>query len=210
MSEEQVEVEHISLHWIHQEHTFRHRSARRPPAESRQEYLTSGKEYIEPWKTRQDEGAGGETGVLIGLDLPLAGGGTEAGVQSPTLGQLSESEEKHLRLRVKQPVCGSLNGMRIRQSLSQPYIPRTGTQVPWTAQRLGAGVQGLWRNPRVRAAVDCREMNLGDVREETVVGSACGAKPGSHGSKALLLSHTQRVEPSPQPFSPHRPAKTAE
>ena len=35
----------------------------------------------------------------------------------PTAGQLSESEEKHLRLRVKQLTCGSLNGMRIRQSL---------------------------------------------------------------------------------------------
>ena len=36
----------------------------------------------------------------------------------PTLGQLSESEEKHLRLRVKELTCGSLNGMRIRQSQS--------------------------------------------------------------------------------------------
>ena len=32
------------------------------------------------------------------------------------------SEEKHLRLRVKQLLCGSLNGMRIRQSLTQTYI----------------------------------------------------------------------------------------
>ena len=38
----------------------------------------------------------------------------------PIAGQLSESEEKHLRLRVKQLICGSLNGMRIRQSLWQP------------------------------------------------------------------------------------------
>ena len=37
---------------IHQEYTFRHRSACRTPAESGQEYLTSGKEYIEPPKTR--------------------------------------------------------------------------------------------------------------------------------------------------------------
>ena len=37
--------------WIHQEYTFRHRSACRTPAESRQEYLTRGKEYIEPCKT---------------------------------------------------------------------------------------------------------------------------------------------------------------
>ena len=34
----------------HQEYTFRHRSACRTPAESRQAYLTSGKEYIEPCK----------------------------------------------------------------------------------------------------------------------------------------------------------------
>ena len=51
-----------------------------------------------------------------------------------------ESEKKHLRLRVKQLICGSLNGMRIRQSLLQPYIPQTGTQVPWKAPKLGAGV----------------------------------------------------------------------
>ena len=123
-------VECMSLHWIHQEYTFRHRSACRTPAESRQEYLTSGKEYMEPHKTQQEEGTRGKTGVLVGLDLPLAGGGTEAGVRSPTLGQLSKSEEKYLRLRVKQLIWGSLNGMRIRQSLPQPYVPWTETQVP--------------------------------------------------------------------------------
>ena len=32
------------------------------------------------------KGLGGKTGVLVGLDLPLAGGGTEAGVQSPCWG----------------------------------------------------------------------------------------------------------------------------
>jgi len=36
---------------IHQEYTFRHRSACRTSAESRQEYLTSRKEYIEPCTT---------------------------------------------------------------------------------------------------------------------------------------------------------------
>ena len=80
MAEEQMVVEYMSLHWIHQEYTFRHRSACKTPAESRQEYLTSGKEYIEPRKTQQEEGTRGKTGVLVGLDLPLAGGGTEAGV----------------------------------------------------------------------------------------------------------------------------------
>ena len=52
----------------------------------------------------------GKTGVLVGLDLPFTGWGAETGVRSP-VGQLSESEEKHLRLRVEQLICGSLNGM---------------------------------------------------------------------------------------------------
>ena len=47
----------------------------------------------------------------------------------------------------------------------------------------------MWSNPRARAAVNCGEMDREDVREGTVVGNACGAKPGSHGSKAVLLSH---------------------
>ena len=55
----------------------------------------------------------------------------------------------------------------------------------------------MWHNPSARAAVDCGEMDLGDVREEIMVGNASGGKPGSHGSKEILLSHTQAVEPSP-------------
>ena len=41
----------------------------------------------------------------------------------------------------------------------------------------------------MRAVVDCRETDRQDVREEIVVGNACGGKPGSHGSQAILLSH---------------------
>ena len=48
----------------------------------------------------------------------------------------------------------------------------------------------MWSNPRARAAVDCGETDRGDVREKIVVGNACGGKPGGHGSKAILLSHT--------------------
>ena len=74
---------HLSLR-MHQEYTLRHKRACRTPAESGQEYLSTGKEYIEPCKALQDERmGGGETGVLVGLNLPLASGGTEAGVQSP-------------------------------------------------------------------------------------------------------------------------------
>ena len=55
---------------------------------------------------------GRKTGQLVGLDLPLASGELKQG-SNPHSGQLSESEGKHLRLKVKQLLCGSLNGMRI-------------------------------------------------------------------------------------------------
>ena len=42
----------------------------------------------------------------------------------------------------------------------------------------------------MRACVDCGELDQEDVREEIMVGNACGGKPGSHGSKIILLSHT--------------------
>ena len=61
------------------------RGACRTPAESRKKYLTNGKDYTEPYKTWQNK-VGGETGVLIGLDLPSVGGGTEVGVRSPHWG----------------------------------------------------------------------------------------------------------------------------
>ena len=41
----------------------------------------------------------------------------------------------------------------------------------------------------MRAAVDCGETDPGDVSEEILVGNAGGGKPGSHGSKVILLSH---------------------
>ena len=65
---------------IQQEYTFRHRSACRTPAESGQKYVTSGKEYVEPCKLGRMKELGGKMGMLVGLDLPLVGGGTEAGV----------------------------------------------------------------------------------------------------------------------------------
>ena len=115
----------------------------------------------------------------------------------PTSGQSSESEEKHLQLRVKQLIYGSLNGMRIRQSLMQPYIPWTGMLVPWKAQQLEAGVRSCEEQPRVKAAADCGERDWGDVREEIMVGNASGGKPVSHDSKEILLGHAYGVEPSP-------------
>jgi len=51
-------------------------------------------------------------------------------------------------------------------------------------QRLADGVWGLWSNLRARAAVDCRETDRGDGREETVDGNACGGKPWKQGDTA--------------------------
>ena len=59
---------------IHQEYTFRHRSACRTAAERGQEYLTTKRIY----KTMH--GNRGKIGELVGLDPPLVGGRTEAGI----------------------------------------------------------------------------------------------------------------------------------
>ena len=55
----------------------------------------------------------------------------------------------------------------------------------------------MWSNPRAGAAVDSRKMNLGDVREEIVIGNACGGKPGSHGRRPDTAESYEGVEPSP-------------
>ena len=47
----------------------------------------------------------------------------------------------------------------------------------------------MWLNLRARAAVDYGKTDRGHVREETVVGNACGGKLGSHGSKVILLPY---------------------
>ena len=132
---------------------------------------------------------GGKTGVL-GLDLPSEGGGTESGGTIPTAGQLSESEEKHLRLRVKQLICGSLNVMRIRQSLPQPYIPGTGVLVPWKAVSGSWGL-GIVEQSQSEGCCSLQREGSRGCWEEILGGNACGGTPGSHGSKAILLSHTR-------------------
>ena len=62
----------------------------------------------------------------------------------------------------------------------------------------------------MRSAVDCGKTSQGDVREEIAVGNACGGKSGSHGSKAIPLSHAQGVEPAPSPVSAHIPPPAGE
>ena len=98
---------------------------------------------------------------------------------------------------MKQLTCGSINGMRIRQSLPPPHVPQTGTQVSWRCSSWEPEFRDGGAIPGRRAAVDCGEIDGGDVRQEIVVGNACGGKPGSHGSKEILLSHAQGVGPPP-------------
>ena len=79
-----MDVEYLSLHgYIRNTHSDR--SACRTPAESGQKYLTSGKEHT-TMQNSVGERTGGKSGVLVGLDLPSVGGGTEAEVQSPHWG----------------------------------------------------------------------------------------------------------------------------
>ena len=78
--------------WIHQGYIFRHRRACRTPAESRQEDLISGKEYIEPRKTWYAEGTRGKN-TSIGKTGPTLGRwGKWSRSQILTAGRLSESE----------------------------------------------------------------------------------------------------------------------
>ena len=59
---------------------------------------------------------GGKRGEFIGLDLPSAGGELKQEFD-PNIRQLFGTEEKQLRLRVKQLICDSLNGMKITQTI---------------------------------------------------------------------------------------------
>ena len=60
---------------IHQEYAFRHRNACRTPAESGQEYLTSGKEYIVPRKTQYDDETSGKKRSVSRTGPALSGWG---------------------------------------------------------------------------------------------------------------------------------------
>ena len=56
----------------------------------------------------------------------------------PTSQQVSESEKKHLRLIVKQLICGGLNRMRIRQLATDIHTPDRN------AGPLEGAVAGSW------------------------------------------------------------------
>ena len=134
---------------------------------------------------------GRKGGVLAGLALPSAGG------------EVKQRSEPHIR----SIVWVRREAFKAESETADLWQPeRNENQTVLTAaihtQDRDAGPlegteAGSWSNPRARAAVACGEMDPGDEREETVVGKACGGKPGSHGSKAILLSHVKGVEPSP-------------
>ena len=121
----------------------------------------------------------------------MAGGGTETGIRSPHWDNCLSQRKKHLRLKVKQLICGSLNGMRIRQTLPQPYVPWTGMQVPWSKQWLGAVAKGLWSNPRVRAAVDYGEAYSSPATRGSKKDSDKAITPALRQSMSLHTWHHQ-------------------
>ena len=77
---------------------------------------------------------------------------------------------------MKQLICGSLNGMKIRLYLPQPYICWAGTRSPGK----GSGWELEFRDhgaiPSATAAVDCRETEREEVREEIMVGNCLWRK----------------------------------
>ena len=83
--------------------------------------------------------------------------------------QLSESEEKHLRLESETADLGKPQWDENQTVLAAAVhtLDRDAGSLEGVAA--GSWSLGLWRNPRVRAAVDCGETDLGEVREETVV-----------------------------------------
>jgi hypothetical protein len=81
-----VDAENISLHGyikntpsdpdVHAEHQLREDRSTSPEE-------TNAQSHAKLYRTKE---LGGKTGGLVGLDLPSADGGTEAGVQSPHRG----------------------------------------------------------------------------------------------------------------------------
>ena len=201
MVEEEVDMEYISP-WTHQEYTFRHRGAPRTPAETDRSTWPVGKNTQNHAKLSRMKELGGETGVLLGLDLPWAGGGAEAGVQSPHRGTVWVRGETFKAVRetadLQQPKWNEIQTVpdAAIHTLDREAGPQEGGAAgSWTLgiveQTQDEGCCCLWKAwPR-----GCEG---GDV-----VGNAPGGKVGSHGSKVILLSHAKQVEPSPWPLSPH-------
>ena len=109
-----MDVEYISFHRCIRNTPLDTEVHAEPQLKAGQEYMISG-QYIEACKTQQDKGTGGVGNRSVSRTGPaLCRWGNQNRGLIPISGQLSESEEKYLRLRVKQLICGSINEGRIR------------------------------------------------------------------------------------------------
>ena len=124
--------------------------------------------------------------MLVGLDLPSAGGGIEAGIRSPHRGNCLRGETFKAESETDDLLQAKLNEKTVLATAM--HTPDREVDLLEGAAA-GSWTLGIVEQPQGRAAVNCGETDQGDVREEIVVGNACGRKPGSHGSKGILLSH---------------------
>ena len=128
MLEEQVDVEYISLHAyirnipsdteMHVEHQLRADRSTQPAEKNIQNHEKLG-------RTKE---IGGKQECQQYWTCSQWVGELKQG-SNPHI-RATESEEKHLKLRVKQLICGSLNGMRIRQSLPSHTYRGQGHRSP--------------------------------------------------------------------------------
>ena len=108
-------MEFISLHWCIRIHLQTEKCMQNASWVDRRACPAEKNIYTHAKLGRMKE-LGGNGGVNR-TGPALGGWGNWSRGLIPTSGQLSESEEKHLRLRVKQLICSSLNGMSSHQTV---------------------------------------------------------------------------------------------
>ena len=96
----------------------------------------------------------------------------------PTWEQLSGSEEKYFRVRVKQLICGGLNGMRIRQSLPQSHTTDRDTG-PLEGKAVGSWSLGIVEQPQGEGCCWLQRDGLIGCEGGDRVGNACAGTPGT-------------------------------
>ena len=119
----------------------------------------------------------GKSRSVSKIGLPLGGWGHRSRDPIPTSGQLSESEEKHLRLRGKQPKWNENQTALAAVIHTLDGIVAGSWSLGIGEQSQGKGCCWLWRD-RSR---ECEEGDCG--------GKCLWRKVGSHGSRLMQLSH---------------------
>ena len=118
---------------------------------------------------------GEKTGVLVGLDLPSAGGGTETGVRFPlweivwVRGETFKAESETDDLW--QPKWNE-NQTVLATAIYTPY--RNAGRLEGTAA--GSGSLGIVEQSQGESCYWLREMDWGDVGEEIMERNTCGGK----------------------------------